>query len=384
MFFSTPFFCHHKKINQNLMKNLLDRFSSYLVGRGKKVSGHKILVESLFILREKNNKSKNMLNLALQEDVFKKTRNRLTGFAFFLRQQPKVLPSALPKANGNKTKSYFFTNNTKKNSSFLCKRQERAQLAKNFADNFITKSNRFSLKKTMIQKSVPTFPIDQHLISKNSIFEKLLSKSICQLCVDNVKPILETRKIRKGRITYRVPKISGVRRQEGKGIALLIENALSRRKSDSRRSTSFSSLPLAKNNTSKENNSSLELASKILPSFSIPEKTSLKISQKTKSSLLPLAKIKTNRNSKIKDIAAENINDKKKRLSIKKINSNNQYLFPEDNSFAQKKEKFYSIKYCLSEQFFESAYEKGEGVEKKKQLHQFALQNRANLHFRWW
>ena len=330
------------------MKSLLDRFSSYLVGRGKKVSGHKILVESLFMLREKNNKSKNILNLALQKDAFKKTKDRLTG----------------------KAKSYFSITNTKKNTSF-----ERTQLAKNFADNYLIKNNKFSLKKTVIQKNVPTFIENQHLVSKNSIFEKVLSKSICQLCVDNVKPILETRKIRKGRITYRVPKISCVRRQEGKGIALLIENALSRGKSDARRSGSFSL-----NNSLKQSNSSPEPSAKRLPSSFTFEKPSLKVSEKTE----VLSSVKTNKNLKTKDIRTDTMHDRTEHSSIKKGSTSNQYLFSEDNYLTQKKEKFYSIKHCLSEQFLESANGKGEGVEKKKQLHQFALQNRANLHFRWW
>ena len=160
---------------------------------------------------------------------------------------------------------------------------------------------------------------------------------------------------------------------------MLIENALSRRKSDSRRLGSFSL-----NNSFKQNNLLPEVSSK-LPSSFIFEKTPLKVPQKTEiSSSLPLAKVKTNKNLRIENITADTIHDRTDRSSIKRITSNNQYLFSEDNSFTEKKEKFYSIKHCLSDQLFESAYGKGEGVEKKKQLHQFALQNRANLHFRWW
>ena len=373
-----------RKKNQNAMtesvtKNLLERFSCYLVGRGKKVSGHKILLESLFMLREKNNgrtKTKTILNLPLQRDLLRKIEDRLSK---------------------KRKDSSFINKAQQKNTTF-----QKSQLADNFAQKSFSKNDAFSLDKNIDTKNIVhnlssfkshftekikekakkttilTLPIqkkmepvnDQQLVLKPMIFEKLLNKSICQLCVDNVKPILETRKIRKGRITYRVPKISCLQRQEGKAIALLIENALSRRKNEFKRSASFTLNPTVKGNNTAVSSSTLgKTSSKILP----------------KTELLALSKMQ----ARTTNIAVDNTHNITKDPSlIKKTNSNTPYLSSfvakDYNSFFQKQSKSYSIKRCLSEELFDSANGNGESIEKKKQLHQFALQNRANLHFRWW
>ena len=373
-----------RKKNQNAMtesvtKNLLERFSCYLVGRGKKVSGHKILLESLFMLREKNNgrtKTKTILNLPLQRDLLRKIEDRLSK---------------------KRKDSSFINKAQQKNTTF-----QKSQLADNFAQKSFSKNDAFSLDKNIDTKNIVhnlssfkshftekikekakkttilTLPIqkkmepvnDQQLVLKPMIFEKLLNKSICQLCVDNVKPILETRKIRKGRITYRVPKISCLQRQEGKAIALLIENALSLRKNEFKRSASFTLNPTVKGNNTAVSSSTLgKTSSKILP----------------KTELLALSKMQ----ARTTNIAVDNTHNITKDPSlIKKTNSNTPYLSSfvakDYNSFFQKQSKSYSIKRCLSEELFDSANGNGESIEKKKQLHQFALQNRANLHFRWW
>ena len=49
-----------------------------------------------------------------------------------------------------------------------------------------------------------------------------------------------------------------------------------------------------------------------------------------------------------------------------------------------KKKKFRSLQYCLAEELFYSYRGKGESVDKKKEFHKIALQNRAYTHYRWW
>lgn len=159
--------------------------------------------------------------------------------------------------------------------------------------------------------------------------DALDNSKICQFCVDKTKPILETRKVRKGRITYRVPIVINPERQQGKAISSLIQNAVHRKKRNS--------LSQVKTNTFFSGNTT-DLSEKkaVNNSFWVSDPL-------TKRTFLPHLKKK----------------------------------FPFHFSPT-------SIKYNLAEEFFDSANNNSESVEKKRQLHNFALQNRASLHFRWW
>ena len=265
-------------------RNLLERFSSSLIRNGKKSCGYKTLLESLSVLRQKynqaspalqNNQSETRLPSTIIQNDFPKNKN-----------PEKVLKSSA-KTKEKQGKTDIFNNQTKN-----------------------------------------TRPA---LLSEKKALQHLLNKSICRICVDNVKPILETRKVRKGRVTYQVPLVTQKRRQEGKAITLLIENASSRKKGTVSPSRSGNSIK----RYSKEKG---EIAS-----------TAMK-------------------------------NQKHTFLNFLFDNANAN----ETSAFAFSKQlNVYSIKDCLAEEFNDSFSGKGGSIDKKKQYHQLALQNRAYTHYRW-
>ena len=261
-------------------RNLLERFSSSLIRHGKKSCGYKTLLESLFVLRQKYNQTPS----ALQNN-----------------QTDSRLPSNIIQNNSHKSK------HSQKVSNSNIKTKERQD-----------KTNRFN------NQMKETRPV---LLSEKRALQNLLNKSICRICVDNVKPILETRKVRKGRVTYQVPLVTQKQRQEGKAITLLIENASSRKKG--------TVSPFGSGNSIKR--------------YSKEKK-------------------------EIASTAAKNLH-----FLFDNVNTNENLAFT-----SSKQLKVYSIKNCLAEEFNDSFSGKGGSVDKKKQYHQLALQNRAYTHYRWW
>ena len=344
-------------------RSLISRFSSSIVGGGKKISGHKIFINSLFLLR--NNNEKKVLTLYLQKEMFEKRRdNDLFIFLLSFGFSPKVVQSFLKYLQNSVLKesekfSYDFQDNVAI--------QKREDIEVEHKDFFNKKKETINIKNpTFLKASAlkkPSFPKDliknkkiHRCVAEPSIFTKsfkglslheikflktffaqskmsntekqndhkeyenfdfltgekykideskmgFTNRLICSTSRDNVKPILENRKVRKGRVTYKVPLVTQPERQEGKAIAWLVESASSR-----------------KNKT--KHLQSLE-------------------NRGYHSSLL--LKI---------------LNDKKK--------------------------MFRSFQHCLADELLDSYKGKGDSVDKKNELHKIALQNRAYTHYRWW
>lgn len=391
-------------------KNILERFSCFLVGGGKKISGHKILMESLFCLRQNNNhttSSKNLFekdkNFGLQNKVTPVGLQNLTERKEAFQHKEKIIRQFL---------SLPFKN-TRQKLIMDKKGQQYNQIIKPAANNYENNSELFVIKR-------------------------LLNKNLCFDSIENAKPILETRKIRKGRVTYKVPKVTSSIRQEGKAISLLIENANLRKKNQLKRSLSFigdgsQSKVLLQNNTIDP---SVQMTSFDYDAQTKHYGDAKQSAQKEKTQnrvdfLLPFlfssqifpaagqSSVKTSFNSALNSIflimpSGDQSFDKKNNsitqeieLELSKKNIAMPYstskIEQDATSYMKKhcvdKNLFFlvkekkdllpniqkpNIKYCLSEEFFDSANGKGGSIEKKKQLHNIALQNRAYQHFRWW
>lgn len=388
-------------MNKITTKNLLERFSCFLIGRGKKASGHKMLLESLLMLREKHEKK--MLYFTLQKDIFENLE-KLTNQSAKKLKKNKVEHKKELAANFAFPEGRFYLN-LKKQNQIDSYNEDNISLNPNQGKDK-NKTSLFSLlRKEMHDKRLPinktndqkpmllgtSFPhafssgesTGKHenarqTVLQKSLFEKRVNKSICKLCIDNVKPILETRKVRKGRITYRVPKISGLQRQEGKAIALLIENARSHKANLSKRSTatpfSSPSSDLSAFNKKQQFNNKAEQLSVNPSRAACSNVSSPKLQNKVKQT--------ETMNRKGLGFKEETGNKENKQwlLPILENQTMKNKYFPFFREGLQKK----SMKSCLSQELLASGNGKGETIEKKQQLHQEALQNRANLHFRWW
>lgn len=433
-------------MKQNFTKNMLERFSCFLVGGEKKGTGHKILLESLDTLRENNDFVKSRFSSS--KDVFQENTSLLkrdlpelkniqprsktltkskrfgsANFQFakssenfnksFSYQQENIIRQfiSLPflvfdRNNAKNIADLYLLNPLKKSQHFLKDNKKKSvdtsfrkfESTENFTkiskerkkvvaeknrkqNNVVFKNTEFVLKRDFLEK-----------VSK----EKISNKGICMDLVENVKPILETRKVRKGRVTYRVPKVTSPQRQEGKAISLLIENANLRKKNDSRRLiSSLGDLDLFLNTKSPLVASfpdNLSHLSFLFVSQTIIKQSSFKQLNGSDFLILPskkscsaknepsFKKIKTH--SKLhfleKDITF-NIVSQKKEVVEKEL-----FLTTPEKKHLYTNFRKQNIEFSLSEEFFDIVSKKGESIEKRKQLHNFALQNRAYGHFRWW
>ena len=396
-------------------KNLLERFSCFLVGGGKKISGHKILMESLFYLRQNNS------HIMSPKSVFEKDKN-------FGSQNPVGSQNIIERKLVTRSPIEAFKDKEKIIRQFL------------FLDF-----------KNMQQKLVLGEKGQQYnqMINTASNYEnnsellgtkRLLNKHFCLDSVENAKPILETRKIRKGRVTYKVPKVTSSVRQEGKAISLLIENANLRKKNQLKRSASFLGDGLQNLVSSQGNGNLTDVSLQIKHQGDAKQSTQNEKTQNRVDFTLPFlfssqifpavgqSSVKTSLNSTLNSIflimpSGDQSFDKKsntitqlvtrlpievelehskkkivlssfsskreqdatncmKENSVNKIDKNLFFLPKKKDLLANIQRS--NIKYNLSEEFLDSASGKGGSIEKKKQLHNIALQNRAYQHFRWW
>lgn len=344
-------------MNRNKVKNrnLISRFSSSLLGRGKKSEGHKVFFNVLLIL--KVNVERKLLDLNLQQDILKTSISN-TNFVYFLRSMgfhENILQKAFPK-----NEKVFHVINKDYSTSILPSKEhcenrkpvfpERSRNPKSsslkpstIVESALQQESTKDAKNIIKQQS--TKQENQCYIPSTQAFS---SKSLCKTSISNVKPILETRKIRKGRITYRIPLVTRTERQEGKAISWLVASACSRKKKlKNRESVSFlgTSIALSLEKPIVKENSLSTIGEKATP---------------VKATL-----------------STASINEKPIALNFKQVKG----VF---GLIENKKKDFRSLQFCLAESFLEAFQEKGESVEKRKEFHQLALQNRAYTHYRWW
>lgn len=109
------------------------------------------------------------------------------------------------------------------NSGEFCERKNQ-----NFFENFKDQNKKKSFKK--ISNTNESANINILTRSKRDIF---LKNNILYQAVENVKPYLELRKVRKGGTTYQVPAIVNQKRQTRLAIKWIIESAEKRKKKNS-------------------------------------------------------------------------------------------------------------------------------------------------------
>lgn len=368
-----------------ITKTLLERFSCCLIGNGKKVSGHRILVESLQFLRQHSDL------FTKQEQEMCSEQNGDTG-VFELRSNKYQNKSKTPNLE-IPTQLNTIICNEKQNSinKISCLSRQNAQIHQKFSkihkkktQNFLKRvSNKYSVYKSKysICKNICN---NTSSVSDKLAFKKQSNFSFCQSCISCVKPIVETRKRRKGRITYNVPKIMAPRRQEFKGVALLLEGATTQ-------SATPSFSPLL--NEISNARSSFNFSEKnIKPTFLTVK--SVACDKKSKSAFL----LKTNLSPTVNQI--EDLYKQQNNLRFVTSSVFSKPFTPLGLSGAQntisaslkkpvassftKTVSTKKITNGLAAAFFDSTKQKSQSVEKKKKLHSFAMRNRAYLHMRWW
>lgn len=340
-----------KKTNKN--NDLISRFSSSLLGNGRKQSGHKIFLESLFLVRGNDEKRSSFLKSVIGNSK-EKTQEREEGkhnlFKFLLETglSIKTLQNGIKRWNdlqekeGDSKRIIQYNNyknislsNTKKISLGLSNDKEvpvfdRKESSTGWKTTtykevpLTKKRNHFSFRDlskisdTTKNKDTLLPPrsggVAEDLQRKGSSDLEYLNKTILQLsnkrfldiCKDNVKPIIETRNVRKGRVTYKVPLVTQSERQEGKAISWLIDNASFRKKGKEGSSFHYADLDLLKDNI---------------------------------------------------------------------------FL---NKAMDDRKNNHRSIKFCLASLLSDSFICKGESVEKRKEFHKIALKNRSYTSYRWW
>ena len=177
----------------------------------------------------------------------------------------------------------------------------------------------------------------------------MCNKSIVQICVNNVKPIVETRKIRKFRLTYKVPFVAGLSRQQGKAIYWLTRSLLS-------------------NNVSKNVN--------INQFYCLARTVNSNLKKKFDNNFIDQKSTKHRFYKNFKNDKDQNIRSRTPRVDALLIYLTKFYNFIEKNECKMIE--------CLSQQFLSGFSSKVEIIDKRKQLHQDALKNRAYANYRWW
>ena len=380
------------KINKN--NDLITRFSSSLLGNGRKQSGHKIFLESLFLVRsndekeflslksvtrsssvtESSERSKASESSKLSKERFQGREKYLLSLLRFLRKTGlpvKSLQNGITKWNHQHGKEGFSKKNTRYNDyknislSLLTQsdlritnnngemiprldktsykeaplsqkkrsntssrdafkisdttknkdlpRKESSTVVESFQPSTVVES--FQPSTVLVPRSVnETFFRKQRTrLSKESVesvsdlrslkrtISQFANKEFLEICKNNVKPVIETRNIRKGRVTYKVPLVTRPERQQGKAVSWLIDNASLRRK-------------------------------------------------------------------------------KKDGLPLETINSNT-FL---SKAIDDRKNNYRSMKSSLASLLADSFVNTGESVERRKELHKIALKNRSYTSYRWW
>ena len=178
------------------LEELKNKFVNLLMRSGEKSKAYKLFAESLNILQEKE---------------YKKEKQK----------------------NGDKTestKTYSVINNEKSGQYALPelfqlyteKSEQEKQLQKPSSQPILSKPL-LSKDKT---KVIPSFVS----LAEQESYNDFLKNNILYQAVENIKPILQVRKVRKGGTTYQVPAIVNKKRQERLAIKWIIEGAEKRKK----------------------------------------------------------------------------------------------------------------------------------------------------------
>ena len=198
------------------LEQLKNKFINLLMRNGEKSKAYKLFAESLNELQEKTFNLENASNPLIRNDPtekvikgnvcehIKKSQNRGKLFSFYTEKD-------------NKSEK-----NTKIDSNQ--KQHEKQDEKQNINEKMdYTKGDEVRIFKS--PSSYPSYPLIEQ-----SFYDQFLKKNTLYQAVENIKPALELRRVRKGGTTYQVPAIVKQKRQERLAIKWIIESAEKRKK----------------------------------------------------------------------------------------------------------------------------------------------------------
>lgn len=239
------------KINEN---NFISRFSSSVIGNGKKVCGHKIFLQSLFISRQLQRKN------SIQDKSFFNFLTRIgfslqrlqefvkSGKKSYLREQDyndyiKLEKNVMMTTNLKTLKSETCSKNKTKSDKKKHIKVDACNILEKVKNKVVSKSSSSLVRETLYNndnKAENKAKIQQeNALLENKVLQTT-NKAFFDNSICNVKPVLETRKVRKGRITYRVPLVTQTERQEGKAISWIVKSAWNTKAKKERKENHFS------------------------------------------------------------------------------------------------------------------------------------------------
>ena len=212
------------------LEQLKNKFINLLMRNGEKSKAYKLFAESYNQLQEKTLVSLNLENASNPlikndysspislPDVCEHIKNRKKLFSFYTEKDNKnkkaflSLPEASPLEKGTKIDSH---QKEYKNQDEKQNINDKSNITKEYS--IVSLPSSYS--------SYPSYPsIEQ------SFYEYFLKKNTLYQAVENIKPALELRRVRKGGTTYQVPAIVKPKRQERLAIKWIIESAEKRKK----------------------------------------------------------------------------------------------------------------------------------------------------------
>ena len=221
------------------LEQLKNKFINLLMRNGEKSKAYKLFAESYNQLQEKTLVSLNLENASNPlikndysspislPDVCEHIKNRKKLFSFYTEYPVYSLKD-------NKNKKAFLSLGSIPEGSPLEKGTKIDSNQKEYKNqdekqNINDKSNitkEYSIVSLPSSySSYPSYPsIEQ------SFYEYFLKKNTLYQAVENIKPALELRRVRKGGTTYQVPAIVKPKRQERLAIKWIIESAEKRKK----------------------------------------------------------------------------------------------------------------------------------------------------------
>jgi small subunit ribosomal protein S7 len=202
------------------LEQLKNKFINLLMRSGEKSKAHKLFAFSLNILQQKAVSSKNVSNLSIPS----KNENDMRD----IREYSPLCE--------NSTQLFqFYTEKNNKVGTFLqepqkaYKKQETLSwypfFDKDEKKEYIEKDPKFK-RDTKTKPSIPSYKG----YAEQNYYNNFLKNSTLYQAVENVKPTLELRRVRKGGTTYQVPAIVNQKRQERLAIKWIIESAEKRKK----------------------------------------------------------------------------------------------------------------------------------------------------------
>ena len=211
------------------LEQLKNKFINLLMRSGEKSKAHKLFAFSLNILQEKAVSSKNVSNLGIGKILRIPSKNDND-----MRDSREYSPLC-----ENSTQLFqFYTEKKLKVGTFLQEPQKAYKKQETLSSYpFFDKDEKkeYVEKDAKVENDTKTKPLIPSYkgykgYAEQNYYNNFLKNSTLYQAIENVKPTLELRRVRKGGTTYQVPAIVNQKRQERLAIKWIIESAEKRKK----------------------------------------------------------------------------------------------------------------------------------------------------------